>query len=79
VEHTETVYTWSRNRRLHLVSPKGLLEAGDLAAVERVIHRHDDLDLAADAVARVVGHPVRVRPWTPPTSDFFLDVEAWLG
>ena len=62
MEHTETVYAWSRKRRLHLVSPKGLLEPGDLAAVERVIHRYDDLDSAADAVARVVGHPVRVRP-----------------
>lgn len=79
MEHTETVLVWSRNRRLHVVSPTGLLEPVDVAAIERAIHRLDDLDRAADAVALIVGHPVRVRPWTPPTADFFLDVEASLG
>jgi hypothetical protein len=79
VQRTETVFAWSRSRKLHLVAPAGLLEPVELAAVEKLIRGLDDLDRVADAVARVVGHPVRVRPWAPPTADFYLDVEAWLG
>ena len=77
--NTEIVLAWSRQRRVHLVAPAGLLQPGHEAALRKVIPRLDDLDRVADAVARVVGRPVRVRAWKPPTADFFLDVEPSLG
>jgi hypothetical protein len=76
MEHSETVFTWSRKRRLHLVAPKALLQTADLDVVKAVLRRFDDLDRVADAVALLTGHPVRVRPWEPPTSDFFIEVET---
>jgi hypothetical protein len=41
-----------------------------------VLRRLDDLDRVADALAQLTGHPVRVRAWEPPTSDFFIEVET---
>jgi hypothetical protein len=53
------------------------LSGPELAAVRDVVACLDDLDQLADALARIVGHPVRVRTWQPPTTDFFLgDVAA---
>ncbi len=75
----EIVVAWSRNRRVHLVAPQGLVGPVDEAALRKTIPRLDDLDGVADAVARIVGRPVRVRAWEPPTSDFFLDIEASHG
>jgi hypothetical protein len=49
------------------------------AALRKAIPRLNDLDGVAEAVARIVGRPVRVRAWEPPTSDFFLDIEASMG
>jgi hypothetical protein len=79
VANTEIVVAWSRNRRLHLVAPQGLVGRVDEAALRKAIPRLDDLDGVADAVARIVGRPVRVRAWEPPTSDFYLDIEASHG
>ena len=74
--NTDIVVAWSRNRRLHLVAPQGLVGPADEAEMRKALPRLDDLDGVADAVARIVGHPVRVRAWEPPTSDFYLDIEA---
>lgn len=79
MEHTETVFAWTHHRRLHLVAPTGILGPVDLATIEKLVRRIDDLDQAAEAVALVVGRPVRRRPWEPPTSDFFLEVETFQG
>jgi hypothetical protein len=79
VQQTETVLAWSHGRRVHLLAPEGILHPVDLAAIERLIHGIDDLDRVADVVAQVVGRPVRLRAWEPPTSDFFLEVEAPKG
>lgn len=76
VAHTETVVEWTRGRTLHVVAPKDLLLSDDLAALRTLIKSLDDLDAVADALARLVGHPVRAQPWEPPTSDFFLEVET---
>jgi hypothetical protein len=76
MEHSETVFTWSRKRRLHLVTPKDLLSPADADVVRGVLRRLDDLDRVADALAQLTGHPVRVRAWEPPTSDFFIEVET---
>jgi hypothetical protein len=77
-QQTDTVLVWSHGRRLHLVAPKDSLQPADLAAIEKVIRRID-LDQVADVVAQLVGRPVRRRAWEPPTSDFFLEVEARQG
>ena len=74
--HTETVMDWTRGRTLHVVAPKDLLRSDDLAALRTLLRSVDDLDAVADALARLVGHPVRARPWRPPTSDFVLEVET---
>lgn len=74
--HTETVMDWTQGRTLHLVAPKDLLRSDDLAVLRTLIKSRDDLDDVADALARLVGHPVRARSWEPPTSDFFLEVET---
>jgi hypothetical protein len=79
MQHTETILVWSHGRRLHLVAPEGILRPVDLAAVEKLIHGIDDLDRVADVVAQVVGRPVRLRAWEPPTSDFFVEVEGPQG
>jgi len=79
VEHSETVLAWSHGRRLHLVVATGVLQPVDLAAVEKLIHKVDDLDSVADLIAQVVGRPVRRWPWEPPTSDFFLEIETPQG
>lgn len=79
MQHTESVLVWSHGRRLHLVAPEGILQPVDLAALEKLIHGMDDLDRVADVVAQVVGRPVRLRAWEPPTSDFVLEVEAPQG
>ena len=79
MERTETVFAWSHHRRLHLVAPEGVLQPVDLAAIEKVVRRIDDLDRVAEVVAQLIGRPVRRRAWEPPTADFFLDVEASLG
>jgi hypothetical protein len=76
VNHTDTVVEWTRDRRLHLVALEGLLKPADLAAVRSVAAQLDDLDRVADAIALIMGGPVRVRPWEPPTADFFLEVET---
>jgi hypothetical protein len=76
VDRSEMVFSWSRKRRLHLLAPTGLLAPVDVAVIERVLRRVDDLDRVADAVAQLTGHPVRVRGWEPPTSDFFVEVET---
>ena len=76
MEHSETVLPWSHGRRLHLVAPTGILHPIDLAAIEKLIHKVDDLDIVADLIAQVVGRPVRRRAWEPPTSDFFLEIET---
>jgi hypothetical protein len=73
---TETVVPWTRGRALHVVAPQGLLRADDLAVLRVLVKRRDDLDDVADALARLVGHPVRVRAWQPPTCDFFVEVET---
>ena len=74
---TETVISWSHSRRLHVMGPPAGLSGPELAAVRHVVTRLDDLDQMADAVARIVGRPVRVRAWQPPTSEFFpRDVAA---
>lgn len=75
-QQTDTVLVWSHGRRLHLVAPKDSLQPVDLAVIEKVIRRIDDIDQVADVVAQLVGRPVRGRAWEPPTSDFFLEVEA---
>jgi hypothetical protein len=74
--HTETVMEWTRGRTLHVVAPKDLLRSDDVAALRTLIKSVEDLDDVADALARLVGHPVRARPWEPPTSDFYLEVET---
>ena len=76
VAHTETVMEWTRGRTLHVVAPKDLLRTNDLAVLRTLLKSLDDLDAVAEALARLVGHPVRARPWRPPTSDFFLEVET---
>jgi hypothetical protein len=70
------VFDWSQHRRLHVVAPVGLLAPADLDVVKGLLRRLDDLERVADAVAQLTGRPVRVRGWEPPTSDFFLEVEA---
>jgi len=67
---------WTRGRTLLVVAPKDLLRSDDLAAMRTLIKSRDDVDDVAEALARLVGHPVRARPWRPPTSDFFLEVET---
>lgn len=79
MQDTETVLVWSPGRRLHLLAPKGILQPVDLAAIEKLIHGIADLDRVADVVAQVVGRPVRLLAWEPPTSDFFLEIETSLG
>ena len=79
MEHSETVLAWSHGRRLHLVAPTGVLQPVDLAAIEKLIRKVDDLYSVADLVAQVVNLPVRRRPWEPPTSDFFLEIETSHG
>lgn len=79
MQHTETVLAWSHGRRLHLVAAQGILQPVDVAALEKLIPGIDDLDRVADIVAQVVGRPVRLRAWEPPTADFFLEVEAPQG
>ena len=79
MEHSETVLAWSHGRRLHLVARTGVLQPVDLAAIEKLIHKVDDLDIVADLIAQVVNRPVRRRPWDPPTSDFFLEIETSHG
>ena len=75
----EIVVAWSRNRRVHLAARQGLVGPVDEAALRKAIPRLDDLDGVADTVARIIGRPVRVRAWEPPTSDFYLDIEASHG
>jgi hypothetical protein len=74
--HTETVISWTRSRRLHVMGPPVGLSGPELTAVRHVVARLDDLDRVADALARIVGRPVRVRAWQPPTSDFFLEIQT---
>ncbi len=62
MEHTETIFPWSRHRRLHLATPKDLLSPADLDVVKAVLRRLDDLDPVADALAQLTRHLVRVRP-----------------
>ena len=76
MEHAETIFPWSRHRRLHLVTPRGHLSPADLDVIKAVLRRLDDLDRVADALAQLTGHPIRVRSWEPPTSDFFVEVET---
>jgi hypothetical protein len=67
---------WTRGRTLHVVAPKDLLRSEDLAVLRTLLKSLDNLDAVAEALARLVGHPVRARPWETPTSDFFLEVET---
>ncbi len=76
MDRTEIVIVWSPTRRLHLLAPTGLLRPVDVAVIERLLRRVDDLDRVADAVAQLTGRPVRVRSWAPPTSDFFVEIES---
>ncbi len=73
---TETVISGTRNRRLHVMGPPVDLSGPELTAVRHLATRLDDLDQVADAVARIVGRPVRVRAWQPPTRDFFLEIQT---
>ncbi len=76
MDRREIVFNWSRRHSLHVLAPEGLLSPLDVAVIGRLLRRVDDLDRVADVVAQLTGHPVRVRGWAPPTSDFFVEVES---
>ena len=73
---TDTIIEWTANRRLHVVAPSGLLPAEAVQILRRFAKDQDDLDVIAEAAARLLGHPVRARPYQAPTADFVLEVET---